>query len=51
VKYILENNRNFTDVTENKDHLTTFNINNFNVIEAKGFKIIASRSPRMALPP
>jgi hypothetical protein len=33
-----------------KAHLTTLNLNNFKIIEAMGLKIIASRSPWMALP-
>jgi hypothetical protein len=32
-------------------HLTNLNLNNFKMIESMGLKIIASRSPWMALPP
>jgi len=32
-----------------KAHLTTLNLSNFKMIEAMGLKIIASRSPWMAL--
>jgi hypothetical protein len=33
-----------------KAHLTNLNLNNFKVIEAMVLKVIASRSPLMALP-
>jgi hypothetical protein len=39
-----------TNTQFSKAHLTTLKFNNFKMIEAVGLKIIASRSPRMALP-
>jgi hypothetical protein len=50
-QYIYKKNINNPNPQFSSAHLTDLDLNNFKTIEAMGLKIIALRSPRMALPP